>query len=86
MSEIIYPQGCRSVTEDLGPDELIRRLKVQSDGISTVINNALHTKYNFKAVFYLMLIFLESFHSCCLSNIEQGQMMLANFIRAKYIL
>ncbi|XP_011866595.1 PREDICTED: sister chromatid cohesion protein PDS5 homolog B-B isoform X1 [Vollenhovia emeryi] len=27
MSEIIYPQGCRSVTEDLGPDELIRRLK-----------------------------------------------------------
>jgi len=28
MSEIIYPQGCRSVTEDLGPDELIRRLKV----------------------------------------------------------
>lgn len=28
MSEIVYPQGCRSVTEDLGPDELIRRLKV----------------------------------------------------------
>ncbi|XP_046608926.1 sister chromatid cohesion protein PDS5 homolog B-B isoform X3 [Neodiprion virginianus] len=27
MSEIVYPQGCRSVTEDLGPDELIRRLK-----------------------------------------------------------
>ncbi|XP_014279866.1 sister chromatid cohesion protein PDS5 homolog B-B isoform X2 [Halyomorpha halys] len=25
--EIVYPQGCRPVTEDLGPDELIRRLK-----------------------------------------------------------
>jgi len=85
MSEIIYPQGCRSVTEDLGPDELIRRLKVQSD-IPAVINNALHTKYNFKAVFYLTLTFLESFHPCCLSNIEQGQMMLANIVRVKYIL
>jgi len=53
MSEIIYPQGCRSVTEDLGPDELIRRLKVQSDGISSETNNALHTKYNFKTVFFL---------------------------------
>ncbi|KAI4466774.1 androgen induced inhibitor of proliferation as3 / pds5-related [Holotrichia oblita] len=27
MSEIIYPPGCRPITEDLGPDELIRRLK-----------------------------------------------------------
>ncbi|XP_011506511.1 PREDICTED: sister chromatid cohesion protein PDS5 homolog B-B isoform X1 [Ceratosolen solmsi marchali] len=27
MSEIVYPQGCRPVTDDLGPDELIRRLK-----------------------------------------------------------
>lgn len=25
---IIYPQGCRPVTEELGADELIRRLKV----------------------------------------------------------
>ena len=25
---IIYPQGCKEVTEDLTPDELIRRLKV----------------------------------------------------------
>ena len=24
---ILYPPGCRHVTEDLGPDELIRRLK-----------------------------------------------------------
>jgi sister-chromatid-cohesion protein PDS5 len=38
MSEIIYPQGCRSVTEDLGPDELIRRLKV--------LKNRLHHYYN----------------------------------------
>ncbi|KAL7294326.1 hypothetical protein TKK_0012336 [Trichogramma kaykai] len=27
MSEIVYPSGCRPVTDDLGPDELIRRLK-----------------------------------------------------------
>lgn len=33
MSEIVYPQGCRSVTEDLGPDELIRRLKVLLENI-----------------------------------------------------
>lgn len=25
---IIYPQGCKEVTEDLTSDELIRRLKV----------------------------------------------------------
>lgn len=29
--EIVYPQGCRPVTDDLGPDELIRRLKVKID-------------------------------------------------------
>ncbi|XP_050315656.1 sister chromatid cohesion protein PDS5 homolog B [Anthonomus grandis grandis] len=27
MTEIIYPPGCRPISEDLGPDELIRRLK-----------------------------------------------------------
>lgn len=28
QEEMIYPAGCRPVTDDLGPDELIRRLKV----------------------------------------------------------
>lgn len=28
MGDIIYPQGCKPITEDLGNDELIRRLKV----------------------------------------------------------
>ncbi|CAH0549988.1 unnamed protein product [Brassicogethes aeneus] len=27
MSDIIYPPGCRLISDDLGPDELIRRLK-----------------------------------------------------------
>nr|CAD7446907.1 unnamed protein product [Timema bartmani] len=27
--EIVYPAGCRAVTDDLGPDELIRRLKTK---------------------------------------------------------
>ncbi|KAJ3648585.1 hypothetical protein Zmor_020378 [Zophobas morio] len=27
MSEIVYPAGCRPISDDLGPDELIRRLK-----------------------------------------------------------
>lgn len=27
MADIVYPQGCRPVTDDLGPDELVRRLK-----------------------------------------------------------
>lgn len=28
MTEIVYPQGCKPLREDLGQDELIRRLKV----------------------------------------------------------
>jgi hypothetical protein len=32
---IIYPQGCKEVTEDLTPDELIRRLKVTSFSLGT---------------------------------------------------
>lgn len=28
MTELVYPQGCKPIGEDLGPDELIRRLKV----------------------------------------------------------
>ncbi|CAK1543464.1 unnamed protein product [Leptosia nina] len=27
MAEIVYPQGCRPITDDLGSDELVRRLK-----------------------------------------------------------
>lgn len=27
MTEIVYPPGCRHISDDLGPDELIRRLK-----------------------------------------------------------
>lgn len=27
MSEITYPPGCRAISDDLGADELIRRLK-----------------------------------------------------------
>lgn len=30
MADIVYPQGCRPITDDLGPDELVRRLKVCS--------------------------------------------------------
>lgn len=33
---IVYPQGCRPVQEELGPDELIRRLKV------SYLNTELH--------------------------------------------
>lgn len=46
MSEIVYPQGCRSVTEDLGPDELIRRLKVYL--IHKYYHKYLLKKYNVK--------------------------------------
>lgn len=28
MSDIPYPPGCKPITEDLGADETIRRLKV----------------------------------------------------------
>lgn len=30
MTDVTYPQGCKPLREDLGPDELIRRLKVQN--------------------------------------------------------
>lgn len=29
MTDVKYPSGCRPLTEDLGTDELIRRLKVR---------------------------------------------------------
>lgn len=29
MAEIVYPHGCRPITDDLGPDELVRRLKAR---------------------------------------------------------
>lgn len=28
--EIVYPVGCKPIDDDLGPDELVRRLKVSS--------------------------------------------------------
>ena len=33
---IVYPQGCRPVQEELGTDELIRRLKVRLSLLATV--------------------------------------------------
>ncbi|GAB0090696.1 pds5 [Sergentomyia squamirostris] len=36
MTDIIYPQGCKPVTDDLGPDELIRRLKALSHTLQTM--------------------------------------------------
>uniref|UniRef100_A0A1L8DX47 Putative sister chromatid cohesion complex cohesin subunit pds5 n=1 Tax=Nyssomyia neivai TaxID=330878 RepID=A0A1L8DX47_9DIPT len=36
MSDIVYPQGCKPVTDDLGPDELIRRLKALSHTLQTM--------------------------------------------------
>lgn len=50
MSEIIYPQGCRSVTEDLGPDELIRRLKVQLEDIFYCEKQYIIYEMQYKAV------------------------------------
>lgn len=34
--EIVYPQGCRPINEELGSDELIRRLKVSSHSLLIV--------------------------------------------------
>lgn len=36
MSDIVYPQGCKPLTEDLGPDELIRRLKTLTHTLQTM--------------------------------------------------
>ena len=33
---IVYPPGCREVTDDLGPDELIRRLKTLAHTFQTL--------------------------------------------------
>lgn len=40
QEDMIYPAGCRPVTDDLGPDELIRRLKVYLSS-AIYINNIL---------------------------------------------
>lgn len=40
MTEIVYPQGCKPVSEDLGPDELIRRLKVRLSALATSASNS----------------------------------------------
>lgn len=39
QEDMIYPAGCRPVTDDLGPDELIRRLKVNKITTSYIQNN-----------------------------------------------
>lgn len=36
MTDILYPSGCRPVTEDLGPDELIRRLKALTNTLQSM--------------------------------------------------
>lgn len=52
-SNVVYPQGCRPISEDLGPDELIRRLKVcsfcnlfhPSQSIATLIEFKMHVSH-----------------------------------------
>lgn len=36
MSDIVYPSGCKPITEDLGADELIRRLKALTTTLQTM--------------------------------------------------
>lgn len=36
MSDILYPTGCKPITEDLGPDELIRRLKALTNMLQSM--------------------------------------------------
>lgn len=36
MSDILYPSGCKPITEDLGPDELIRRLKALTNTLQSM--------------------------------------------------
>lgn len=43
MSDIVYPQGCKPIREDLGSDELIRRLKV-SNLLAIKASNAYNLK------------------------------------------
>ncbi|XP_030387208.1 sister chromatid cohesion protein PDS5 homolog B [Scaptodrosophila lebanonensis] len=46
MADIIYPNGCRPLVEDLGTDELIRRLKTLANVLQTMDqDDNLHQQY-----------------------------------------
>ena len=36
LDKIVYPSGCKELTEDLGKDDLIKRLKVNGSVLSAV--------------------------------------------------
>lgn len=46
MGDIVYPSGCKPISEDLGHDELIRRLKVRGI-LSKTYNNGVELKSPF---------------------------------------
>ncbi|XP_055534630.1 sister chromatid cohesion protein PDS5 homolog B-B [Wyeomyia smithii] len=46
MGDIVYPPGCRPINEDLGPDELIRRLKTLTHTLQAMgQDEGMYTQY-----------------------------------------
>ncbi|XP_065083082.1 sister chromatid cohesion protein PDS5 homolog B-B [Ochlerotatus camptorhynchus] len=46
MADIVYPPGCRPINEDLGPDELIRRLKTLTHTLQAMgQDEGMYTQY-----------------------------------------
>ncbi|XP_062565110.1 sister chromatid cohesion protein PDS5 homolog B isoform X2 [Armigeres subalbatus] len=77
MADIVYPPGCRPINEDLGPDELIRRLKTLTHTLQAMgQDEGMYTQYIPLAVHMADDYFLQ--HSskdvqlliaCCIADV-----------------
>ncbi|XP_055601218.1 sister chromatid cohesion protein PDS5 homolog B [Uranotaenia lowii] len=77
MADIVYPPGCRPINEDMGPDELIRRLKTLTHTLQAMgQDEGMYTQYIPLAVHLADDFFLQ--HSskdvqlliaCCIADV-----------------
>lgn len=77
MADIIYPPGCRPINEDLGPDELIRRLKTLTHTLQAMgQDEGMYTQYIPLAVHLADEYFLQHASkdvqlliACCIADV-----------------
>ncbi|KAH8420967.1 hypothetical protein KR222_000167 [Zaprionus bogoriensis] len=77
MTDIVYPNGCRPLVEDLGTDELIRRLKTLANVLQTMDqDDNLHQQYIPLALHLLDDFFMQHqsrdvqlLIACCIADV-----------------
>ncbi|EDW00733.1 sister chromatid cohesion protein PDS5 homolog B [Drosophila grimshawi] len=77
MADIVYPNGCRPLVEDLGTDELIRRLKTLANVLQTMDqDDNLHQQYIPLALHLLDDFFMQHqsrdvqlLIACCIADV-----------------